>query len=149
MSNNNRLLSFKRLPLSKIILLSMLPLIALVISNCEYSPYSQGETLYKYYCANCHMEDGSGLKMLIPPLANADYLKNNQASIPCLLKNGIKGPILVNDKEYDTEMAGIPRLNDVQINNIINYINNAWGNDYGDSNVKKVKEALEQCEALD
>lgn len=91
------------------------------------------------------MEDGAGLKMLIPPLAKADYLKENQASLPCLIKNGIKGPIIVNGKEYSTEMAGIPSLNDIQINNIINYINNAWGNDFGDSNVKIVKEALEQC----
>lgn len=112
---------------------------------CDYQPYSQGAELYNFYCANCHMEDGSGLKALIPPLAQADYLKDHQSEIACLIKKGIKGPITVNGTVYTTEMAGIPKLNDIQINNIINYINNAWGNDYGDSNVKKVNDALEQC----
>ena len=120
-------------------------LIIVLISNCDYQPYSQGAELYNHFCANCHMEDGKGLKMIIPPLANADYLKNKQVEIPCLIKNGIKGPIIVNGKTYQTEMAGIPSLNDIQINNIINYINNAWGNNYGDSNVKKVNEYLENC----
>lgn len=91
------------------------------------------------------MEDGAGLKMLIPPLANSDFLEKNQENLPCILKNGIKGPILVNGKTYNTEMVGIKSLNDVQINNIINFINHAWGNDYGDSNVKVVEERLESC----
>lgn len=121
-------------------------IILISFSDCEYTPYSQGETLYQYHCENCHMADGSGLKSLIPPLAQADYLEKNQSSLACLLKNGIKGAITVNGKVYDTEMVGIKTLNDVQINNIINYINNAWGNDYGDSNVKKVKAALETCQ---
>ncbi len=95
------------------------------------------------------MEDGSGLKMLIPPLAGSDYLKNNQESIPCILKNGLKGPISVNGKIYDTEMVGIESLNDVQINNIINYINHAWGNNFGQSNVKVVDERLKSCLSSD
>ena len=130
------------------VLLLALPLILLsvLLTDCEYQPYSQGENLYKFYCANCHMETGLGLKGLIPPLAKADYLRDHQTDIPCLIKNGIKGNITVNGREYNTEMAGIPNLTDVQINNIINYINNAWGNKYGDSNVKKVKKALKQCD---
>lgn len=117
--------------------------------SCDYDPYSQGKVLYDYHCANCHMEDGVGLKSLIPPLANSDWLKNNQEAMPCLIKKGIKGPITVNGKIYDTEMAGIEYLNDIQINNIINYINNSWGNQYGDSNVRNVKKALENCSATD
>lgn len=91
------------------------------------------------------MEDGSGLKGLIPPLAKADFLKDNQAQISCIIKNGIKGAITVNGRVYDTEMAGIQSLNEVQINNVINYINHAWGNDFGDSNVADVTARLEEC----
>lgn len=125
--------------------MSLLILIALLIFDCEYQAYSQGETLYKVYCANCHMEDGTGLKGLIPPLANADFLRDHQDQIACIIKKGIKGAISVNGKIYDTEMAGIPELNDIKINNIINYINHAWGNDYGLSNVEIVKSRLEIC----
>ena len=124
---------------------AFLLLFAFLMPACEYQSYSQGESLYKFYCASCHMEDGSGLKSLIPPLANSDYLKDNQSSLPCLIKNGIKGPITVNGKIYDTEMVGIGNLNDVQINNIINFINHAWENDYGTSNVREVGERLAKC----
>ena len=119
--------------------------ILFLITNCEYQPYSQGGNLYKNYCANCHMEDGSGLKGLIPPLANADFLKENQLQVSCIIRNGLKGSISVNGRIYETEMAGIPSLNEVQINNIINYINNAWGNNFGISNVEDVSARLEDC----
>ena len=85
------------------------------IQACEYQPYSQGKVLYDFHCANCHMQDGAGLRGLIPPLANADYLKNNQESLACVIRYGLKGTIIVNGKEYNTQMAGIPEINDVQI----------------------------------
>jgi len=119
--------------------------VVILFFTCDYKPYSQGQVLYDFHCSNCHMTDGVGLKQLIPPLAKADYLKNNQSELACLIKNGIKGPITVNGKVFNTEMAGIKSLNDIQINNIINYINHSWGNDFGDSNVRDVKNALEQC----
>jgi mono/diheme cytochrome c family protein len=58
----------------------------------------------------------------------------------------MKGELIINGEVYNGQMAGIPILTDVQINNIINYINQAWGNDYGQSNVKKVSQQLETCE---
>ena len=91
------------------------------------------------------MVDGKGLRGLIPPLANSDYLSNYKEQIPCIIKNGIEGEIIVNDTTYNTEMAGIPELSDVQINNIINYINFAWNNGLEASNIKDVKRYLEQC----
>ncbi len=42
------------------------------IYSCKETPFQQGKILYEYYCANCHMEDGSGLEGLIPPVAGAD-----------------------------------------------------------------------------
>ncbi len=112
---------------------------------CQIKPYQEGERLYTAYCSNCHMEDGWGLKGLIPPLANADYLSNYKSQIPCIIRYGIKGEIIVNGKTYNTEMAGIQGLTDVQINNIINYINHAWGNQVEQSNIKDVRRYLDAC----
>ena len=112
---------------------------------CSIKPYQEGERLYKVYCENCHMHDGKGLRGLIPPLANSDFIANNKEQIPCLIKNGISGAIIVNDTTYNTEMAGIPELSDVQINNIINYINNEWNDDLKESNIKDVKNSLQNC----
>ena len=91
------------------------------------------------------MQDGKGLRGLIPPLANADFLVKNSVQIPCIIKNGIQGAIIVNDTTYTTEMVGIPELSDVQINNIINYIYHAWDNDIGESNINNVKKYLQNC----
>ncbi len=114
-------------------------------SNCEYEAFSQGKALYESQCANCHNENGQGLRNLIPPLAGADYLETHKEEIACIIRYGIEGEMIVNGESYNSQMVGIPILTDVQINNIINYINQAWGNNYGLSNVKMVKEQLENC----
>jgi mono/diheme cytochrome c family protein len=115
------------------------------MQGCSDSPYQQGEALYTYYCANCHMEDGSGLEGLIPPLAQADWLRDNQAILPCIIRKGIEGPIVVNGRTYEQAMAGIPELTETEITNIINYMNQAWGNDYGYIQLTRVIENLQTC----
>ena len=42
-------------------------------------------------------------------------------------------------------MAGVPQLTDVEIANIINYINHEWGNDNGYTTIKQVQAQLEEC----
>ena len=112
---------------------------------CTVNPYQEGGRLYKVYCENCHMQDGKGLRGLIPPLANSDFLSKYKEQIPCIIKNGLKGEIIVNDTTYNTEMEGIPELTPVQINNIINYINHSWNNELDQSNIKEVKKYLQNC----
>ena len=46
-----------------------------VIFSCNDSPYMQGKRLYLANCANCHMEDGSGLSALIPSIQKSVYLR--------------------------------------------------------------------------
>jgi len=96
-----------------------------IIHSCN-QPFSQGEALYKNYCANCHGFEGLGLKSLYPPIANSDYLEDNFEKLPCLIRNGIEKPLIVNGKQYKTPMAGIPELNDVELTNISNFIASQW-----------------------
>ena len=88
---------------------------------------------------------GQGLGALYPPLANSDWLKNNQGLAACAIRYGLEGEIVVNDTIYNQPMLAIIDLSEVQIVNIINYINQAWGNDYGTITVQEVKTALEEC----
>lgn len=118
---------------------------SIFLTNCESKTYHQGEILYQNFCANCHMEDGSGLKNIIPPLASADYVKNNQELLPCIIRNGQEGEITVNGIKYNSPMAGTNRLSPFEIANIINYINTAWGNDFGYAKFEEIKEILEEC----
>ena len=117
-----------------------------LINNSCAPKYTDGQFLYKTVCANCHMDDGSGLVGLIPPLAESDYLKNNQDQLACIIKHGLKGPITVNGKQYGgQEMAGTPILKDVEITNICNYINTSFNNKNKVVSLPEVRAALESC----
>jgi mono/diheme cytochrome c family protein len=115
------------------------------LTGCEQSPYRDGEALYKTQCANCHMDDGVGLGALMPPLAGADYLKNERDRLPCILIHGLADTIVVNGKTYAEKMPGVPTLTAVEVTNILNYINNAWGNQNGVFTLEEVRKALETC----
>lgn len=118
----------------------------LAFAACQRYPYQQGKILYTNFCENCHMADGTGLKGLIPPLAGADYLSNYPEKIPCIIRAGIKGEMTVNGQTYTTEMAGIERLTEFEITNIINYIHTSWGNDLPIVEHLQVREWLKACE---
>lgn len=119
--------------------------VCFAVLSCERKPYRQGEILYQNFCANCHMDDGSGLAGNIPPLAGADFVRQNQDQLACIIRYGLEGGVVVNGIAYQNPMAGIPQLSEFEIANIINYINQAWGNDYGYLPLKNVRESLEGC----
>ena len=115
--------------------------------GCEHSTrtYNEGAVLYQKHCANCHMDDGSGLEALYPPLAAADLLKSLDIRAACVIRNGLQGRIVVNGIEYETGMAAIKQLSDVELTNILNYIHNAWGNKRRFIQLKEVKAVLKVC----
>lgn len=123
----------------------LLALVGFLFQCSERKPFRQGEILYQNFCANCHMDNGSGLKGLIPPLANADYVAADPERMACIIRYGIQDTIVVNDTLYSQPMAGIPELSDFEITNVINYINHAWGNDYGYTSFDDVKARLDSC----
>lgn len=116
-----------------------------LLSACDPNPYREGERLYKTNCANCHMDNGEGLSALIPPLAGADYLQKNRKKLPCLVKYGMKDSIVVNGKIYAEQMPGVETLSDIHITNILNYINNSWGNRHEPYRLDEVQKLLERC----
>ncbi len=129
-------------------LLFFLPvLLLLFLSQCGQTQFRQGEALYVTHCANCHMETGAGLGELIPPLANSDYLRDNNLLTACHIRYGMAGPIIVNDTTYNNVMTAIIEddLSDFQVVNVMNYINHAWGNDYGVVSLQGVQEQLTKC----
>jgi len=90
------------------------------------------------------MDDGTGLGSLIPPIRNADYLSSQRTEIPCIILNGQKDSITINGIKYDREMPGSD-LSNVQLLNLINYINNSLGNELGYTTIKKIEEWTIDC----
>ena len=88
--------------------------------------YMRGQMLYVDFCVRCHLPDGTGETGLIPPLANADFLQDIQATVQSI-KYGIHGPITVNGVIYNNTMAPMGLEND-EIADVTNYVLNSWGN---------------------
>lgn len=91
------------------------------------------------------MDDGEGLSALIPPLARADYLKTNRDKLPCLIRHGLKDTISVNGKTYAEQMPGVEVLSEIQIVNILNFVNSSWGNQNEAYRLDEVRNLLAKC----
>ncbi|NJK82444.1 MAG: cytochrome c [Saprospiraceae bacterium] len=117
-----------------------------ILGACNTNIYKQGEWLYNTNCANCHMEDGTGLGTNIPPLAGADYLEVHRNQLACLIRYGVQDTIVVNGQIYHQAMAGHANLTETEITNILNYIHQAWGNALAPISLVEVKEQLKNCQ---
>lgn len=126
-----------------LLLLAVLLAILVTLQYCGETEHLQGHALYDTHCANCHMEEGEGLRQLIPPLAGSDYLRENRRKVVHGIVHGMEGPMVVNGISYNQPMPGNEELTEFQIVNIVNYINQAWGNDYGTITVAEAREWME------
>ena len=96
------------------------------------SPVSNtAKSAYLTMCANCHRADGGKeLQRPIPPLAGADWLSADNERAIRLLLTGMRGPIVVNNRSYNSLMP-LQVFTDEQIAELVNYEMNAWGNNFG------------------
>ncbi|MCY2687297.1 c-type cytochrome [Salinimicrobium sp. TH3] len=102
------------------------------ISQQEFAPemkesISRGAQLYNNFCASCHLSSGEGIKGVFPPLQNSNWLAEKRKESIHAVKYGLRGPIEVNGEEYDNLMPQLG-LSDREVADVMNYINNAWGN---------------------
>ncbi|NNC44699.1 MAG: cytochrome c [Winogradskyella sp.] len=122
----------------------LIPLIGLVLIACNsngktttvtsintdktlYNSQNEGQLIYEDFCVTCHLPNGEGVPKAFPPLANSDFLRNNQEASIRGIKYGMSGKIVVNGITYNTAMAPMG-LTDKEVADVMNYINNAWGN---------------------
>ena len=114
--------------------------------SCNYNPHRQGEWLYNTHCASCHIEDGSGLRELIPGLKQSPWLTPSAIhSVSCIIRYGIKRPDPFDSTIMIYPMPPLYDLTDIEITNILNYIGNHFGNTAGYINPIKLKEVLSDC----
>jgi len=116
-----------------------------LLFSCEQQ-FNQGKVMYDFHCAGCHLEDGSGLGEIYPPLTKSDYVLTHIDDFACIISKGMQGEIIVDGKTYNGEMPGNKGLTAVEINNIINYMNHIF--DYGlkPRQLHETKENLKRCE---
>lgn len=114
------------------------------LDNTEIKYFTNGKKLYTQYCANCHLENGEGLGTLMPPLKNSDYLLGDVPGAATLIVNGLSGAITVNRTVYNQPMPANLSLNPAEVTEILTYISNSWGNEYGGVSVDEVSAILKK-----
>ena len=123
----------------------------LALPGCFSNNRHQGARLYAEACAGCHGDAGQGLARLIPPLAGADYLAAHRTELPCLLRRGAHGPMTVNGILYNQVMpasrVGDHELSPARLTNLLNYIENQWGNHAPPRTIQEVERQLAGCPA--
>ena len=106
--------------------------------------YSSGSLLYQSHCQNCHGAKGEGLNALIPPITDTVFIKNNVHLLPCLVKNGLRGKLTINKRDF-TEKMPPNDLAPIEIANVLTYVANSFGNKRGTINVAQVETDLNNC----
>ncbi|MBC8082573.1 MAG: cytochrome c [Hymenobacter sp.] len=137
------------LPLLRLSAVAAGLLLAVGTAGCFSNRQNEGAQLYQTHCANCHGEQGQGLRRLIPPVAASDYVATHRAGLPCLIRRGMKGPLVVNGIEYNQVMAGHEDLTDSQITNLLNFVQQNWGNKNQPYTIREVSELLAPCNGSD
>lgn len=97
------------------------------IEKLKAESMERGQLVYRDMCITCHMANGEGVPKAFPPLADSDYLRNNQNESIKGIKKGMSGEIVVNGITYNSAMAPLGLSNE-EVADVMNYINNAWGN---------------------
>ena len=110
--------------------------------------FIQGEQLYIRHCSNCHQKNGKGLGLIYPPLDTSDYMQNHFEEVLCLMRSGKSGELIVNGKNFNQPMPGVPTLTDLEIAEIATFIYNSWSHDKGIVDVKIASQILSACDSL-
>ncbi|MCR9065065.1 MAG: cytochrome c [Cytophagales bacterium] len=107
----------------------------------EYEQYLvNGEAIYKAECANCHGQKGEGLRNLYPALKGNGALENSDKVI-CSIKNGISA-----DKAKSSQaMPPNAKLFDLDVAQLVTYLNKEFGSNKDKITDKQVKMALDNC----
>lgn len=104
------------------------------------------EKLYKTHCAACHGSAGQGIRKLMPPLAGSDYMAAHWRELPCMIRHGRAGKVVVNGIEYEGNMpAASGALKPQEMVVLLNFIGSNWGNNLPRVSFAQVDSALKTC----
>lgn len=109
--------------------------------------FTAGQEVYhrEGSCMTCHRGDGNGLAPAFPPIAKSAWLADPGRSIKIVLY-GLMGPIEVDGKKFDGQVPMTPfggMLKDEEIANVLTFVRNHFGNQYGPIKPAEVKAVRE------
>jgi mono/diheme cytochrome c family protein len=129
------------MPLFQCLGISAISLLIL-ISGCSSQPYAQGKAIYEFHCGGCHMEDGSGLARLIPPLDSSRLTLTDPSKLVCLIRNGLPINTLTGQ-----QMPANTSMTDVELSNLINFLGLEYGYNPQTIRATEIKKMLAACQS--
>ncbi|MGO1617503.1 MAG: copper-containing nitrite reductase [Oceanisphaera sp.] len=106
-----------------------------------------GKRVYEANCQACHQADGAGIPGAFPPLAKSDFLNEDPTRAIDVVVHGLKGPIKVNGKAFDSIMPAMS-LSDEDTANALTYVLNSWGNNGTVIKTEEVTKRREEGESI-
>lgn len=87
-----------------------------------------GEKLYRYKCASCHLSDGKGIPGQFPPLDGSEIALGDPVVPIRIVLHGLSGPLVVKGTSYDGLMPGwSTQLSAAEIAAVLSYVRSEWG----------------------
>ncbi len=113
-----------------------------MVVSCTSQPYSQGHAIYTAHCEGCHMEDGSGLADLIPPLDSSRLTLSDPSKLVCLIRKGLPFNTFTGQ-----QMPSNTSMTDVELANLINFLGVEYGLNPQTIKVTEIKKMLAACQS--
>jgi mono/diheme cytochrome c family protein len=88
-----------------------------------------GREQFAKVCAQCHQADGMGLEGKAPPLRRSPYLNGSPSRVIRIVLHGVRGPVEVEGKVWNMEMAALASMTDEQIAGVLTFLRRSWGHE--------------------
>ena len=109
--------------------LALVFLAAAAVAAPDAETMKRGAAAYaKGTCIACHQPTGMGLPPVFPPLAGSEWVSKDASIAVRNIINGMQGPVTVKGMTYNSMMPPVAGLSDKDIADVVNYVNNTWGN---------------------
>ncbi|WP_051309717.1 c-type cytochrome [Desulfogranum japonicum] len=99
--------------------------------------HHQGKRIYQTYCAGCHGNDGEGFLRVYPPITGSLLLTRDVNRLPCIIRFGLKGELVVNGESFNGIMPGNEKLSTEEITTLVSYLLTRWGDATTDLHIKQ------------
>ena len=103
-------------------------LAAAAVAAPDADSMKRGQAVYSRTCIACHQPTGMGIPPVFPPLAGSEWVSKDATIAVRNIVNGMMGPITVKGMTYNSMMPPVAGLSDKDIADVVNYVNNTWGN---------------------
>ncbi len=120
-----------------IILLCIAGIFITLFSTGQATPVMhKGEAIYKNHCAGCHGVKGEGFLQVYPPIKGSEYVVNTVNRLPCIIRHGLKGELLIKGKSFNGIMPGNKKLSTEEITALVSYLLEQWGDASADLHIE-------------